>query len=217
MLPVLLGAQVAINTTGSAPDESAILDISSINMGVLVPRVEIDDESSSASPILNPAEGLVVYNTGTAAVGEGLYVWSGDDVEWVAVLTSKSAIVQPFQAGVGGYNMQWGGELEARADSWAVFGGHPNHGKKKVPDYSTKGIVPINGEIKTFSWSSERADNTSVVAIVINGVTTTFPLSGPTGYAFLNPPIPVERGDVIQFKGDSGKDAFHTGFMIYIE
>lgn len=44
----------------SAPDASAILDISSTNSGILIPRV------SSTTGIPNPATGLLVFNTSTS-------------------------------------------------------------------------------------------------------------------------------------------------------
>jgi len=50
-------AQVGIGTT--APDASSILDVESINQGVLVPRLTTLQENA----IVNPATGLLIYNT----------------------------------------------------------------------------------------------------------------------------------------------------------
>jgi len=50
-------AQVGINT--SNPDQSAILDIDSNEKGVLLPRLT----SAERDAILNPANGLIIYNT----------------------------------------------------------------------------------------------------------------------------------------------------------
>lgn len=49
-------SQVGIGTTD--PDASSILDLSSTNKGLLIPRVNL-----STNPINSPAEGLLVYNT----------------------------------------------------------------------------------------------------------------------------------------------------------
>ncbi len=57
-------AQVAINTDGSAPDSSAILDLKSSNKGLLPPRLT-DAEMNAIS---TPVAGLVVYNTTTNSV-----------------------------------------------------------------------------------------------------------------------------------------------------
>ena len=54
-----LEAQVSINTDGSAPNASAMLDVKSNNKGFLLPRLSVVDIAA----IINPADGLQVYNT----------------------------------------------------------------------------------------------------------------------------------------------------------
>ena len=84
-------AQVGINTENPAP--SSILDIQSTNKGVLLPRVALAS-SSDIVTIVNPAKGLLVYNTGTGGLKtEGLLTWNG--IEWVQFTTgtSKSAAI----------------------------------------------------------------------------------------------------------------------------
>jgi len=49
--------QVAINTDGSEPDASAILDVNSTTSGILIPRMYADDRDA----IISPATGLLVY------------------------------------------------------------------------------------------------------------------------------------------------------------
>lgn len=56
-LGLQLSAQVGINTDGSQPDPSAMLDVKSVNKGVLIPRM-IHDEVNA---ITNPAAGLIVF------------------------------------------------------------------------------------------------------------------------------------------------------------
>lgn len=60
---------VAINTDGSAPDASAMLDVSSTTKGLLIPRVS----SSDREAITSPAVGLMIYDTTEAA----LYYYTG--------------------------------------------------------------------------------------------------------------------------------------------
>lgn len=72
---------VAINSTGNAPDASAGLDITFTDKGVLLPRVALTTKNA-AGPITSPATGLIVYNTvtgGTAPnnVNPGFYYWNG--------------------------------------------------------------------------------------------------------------------------------------------
>ena len=51
----------SINTDGSAPDASSILDIQSNTKGVLVPRMDSTDRKN----IISPANGLLVYDNST--------------------------------------------------------------------------------------------------------------------------------------------------------
>ena len=52
-----INAQVGIGT--ETPDESAILEVSSVEKGFLPPRMDTSERNN----ILNPAEGLVIFNT----------------------------------------------------------------------------------------------------------------------------------------------------------
>jgi len=77
----LMAQGVGINTDGSAPDASAILDVKSTDRGFLVPRVALT-ATNSAAPVTSPATGLLVYNTATAGtfpnnVTPGFYYWDG--------------------------------------------------------------------------------------------------------------------------------------------
>jgi len=75
-------AQVGIGTT--SPAGGSLLDISSADKGILIPRVDITD-LSTAAPVtgdLTNSESLLVYNTNTTT-GKGFYYWDG--TQWVAV------------------------------------------------------------------------------------------------------------------------------------
>src|SRR4051812_23834680 len=61
---------VAINTDGTNPDNSAMLDIKSTGKGLLIPRLT----AAQKTAIVSPAAGLLVYQTdGT----KGFYYYSG--------------------------------------------------------------------------------------------------------------------------------------------
>ena len=68
------------------PDPSALLDITATDMGLLIPRVTLDD-INTAVPITAPAEGLLIYNeTGTEP--HGFYYWNGSI--WVQLSTGST-------------------------------------------------------------------------------------------------------------------------------
>ncbi len=74
-------AQVAINTDGSAPDNSAMLDVKSINSGVLIPRMS----QAQREAIDTPATGLLVFQLDEAA---GFYYNAGTPGEPLWMLLS---------------------------------------------------------------------------------------------------------------------------------
>lgn len=71
LLPrIAMGQGVAVNSTGSAANSSAIFDVSSTTQGVLIPRMT----TAQRTAISSPATGLLVYQTdGTA----GFYFYTG--------------------------------------------------------------------------------------------------------------------------------------------
>jgi len=89
------GAQnIGINATGATPAASAMLDVSAIDKGLLIPRVALT-ATNSASPVTAPTTSLLVYNTATAGispndVAPGYYYWSGS--AWIGLLSSASSL-----------------------------------------------------------------------------------------------------------------------------
>lgn len=68
----LIQAQVGIGTT--SPNASSILDITSTNSGLLIPRVALTG-TSDVTTIPSPATSLLVYNSGFGP--NGFYYWNG--------------------------------------------------------------------------------------------------------------------------------------------
>lgn len=89
-----LNAQnVGINGDGTAPDSSAMLDVKAPDKGMLIPRVKLDD-ATTAAPVTNPKEGLLVYNE-TGAEAKGFWYWNG--TEWVRLGSSEKGGLQSIQ------------------------------------------------------------------------------------------------------------------------
>ncbi|NTW31930.1 MAG: hypothetical protein HGB12_04790 [Bacteroidetes bacterium] len=80
---------VAINSTGGTADNSAMLDVSSINQGMRIPRVALTS-TTSAAPITNPVNSLLVYDSVTSGdVTPGFYYWDGTTSKWIRFSTGS--------------------------------------------------------------------------------------------------------------------------------
>ncbi|MEM9850132.1 MAG: hypothetical protein AAF847_19735, partial [Bacteroidota bacterium] len=73
--PLIATAQVAINEDSSNPDASAMLDISSTDKGLLIPRMD----STARKNITNPASGLMVYDSTTNSF------WYFEETAWTEI------------------------------------------------------------------------------------------------------------------------------------
>lgn len=68
----------AINTDGSLPHASAILDIKSTDKGLLIPRISLASDSDITT-INSPRVSLLIYNTNASLPdGEGYYYFNGN-------------------------------------------------------------------------------------------------------------------------------------------
>jgi uncharacterized delta-60 repeat protein len=90
---LLLQSQVAVNSDGSSPDASAMLDVKSTQMGFLPPRLSAMEKFA----IPDPAEGLIIYNTTTGAIE----VFNGNT--WVSI-SEDGLAMDPlnYQVAIGG-------------------------------------------------------------------------------------------------------------------
>ncbi|MDA9563738.1 tail fiber domain-containing protein [Flavobacteriales bacterium] len=75
----MFGQNVGINTSGTAPSASAMLDIESTTKGLLIPRMTTTQKNGVASP----ATGLLVFDTTVGA----FYYYTGS--AWVTLLDSN--------------------------------------------------------------------------------------------------------------------------------
>lgn len=81
----LAEAQVAINTTGANPDNSAMLDISSTTRGLLIPRMTTAERTA----IVSPATGLLVYDNSLSL----FYYYNGSAWTSISPVVSSWATV----------------------------------------------------------------------------------------------------------------------------
>ncbi|NTW31351.1 MAG: hypothetical protein HGB12_01730 [Bacteroidetes bacterium] len=97
---------IAINTNGNAANNSAVLDISSTNQGILIPRLSLQSTTDNTTITSGDTISLVVYNSNasmTGGVGGGFYWWDG---------TVWRPVISPAGAGTTGQVLTSGGTLQ---------------------------------------------------------------------------------------------------------
>lgn len=138
-------AQTGIGTT--TPHNSAKLDISATNKGFLPPRVTLTS-SADATTIPTPAEGLLVYNVGSAGLQAGYYYWNGNN--WATIATATLA-----------------GNAVVASDMVKLYGEAHSKATGKIGNSTTGFVftVPLSGRY-LFDFTS--------AGTALNGGTTTF-------------------------------------------
>ncbi len=84
-------AQVAINESGAQPDASAILDISSTDKGILIPRVT----TTLRNAISTTQSGLLVYDTTT----ESFWYYDNTQADWVEIVVEGNLDIDGLSDG----------------------------------------------------------------------------------------------------------------------
>lgn len=84
-------AQVAINATGAAPNSSAMLDVSSTTMGVLIPRM-----TQAERDLINAPDGLLIFQTDNT---EGFYYWDSAVGNWLLITSGIGGSIVPITLG----------------------------------------------------------------------------------------------------------------------
>jgi hypothetical protein len=148
---LLLGIQsyaqtgVAINTTGAEPDNSAMLDVSSTEKGILIPR--LTEEQRTA--ITTPAKGLLVYqNDGT----EGFYYFDG--TAWTRLASGTFTETDPVFGLSAAY-----GITSTNISNWSTAYGWGNHAGL----YRPVSYVPAWSEITSNPFSFTSAANNQLL------------------------------------------------------
>ena len=81
-LTQVIALNIGINATGAIPDGSAMLDITSIDKGILIPRMTTGQRTG----IVSPATGLMVYDNTTSSF------WYFDGAIWTNTANDGNGI-----------------------------------------------------------------------------------------------------------------------------
>ncbi len=85
-----LFCQVGIGTT--TPDPSSILDIKSLNKGILLPSIAITSLTDNIT-VASPANGLIVWNNGLGGLADtGLYYWNNQKWNKISIAATANTV-----------------------------------------------------------------------------------------------------------------------------
>ncbi len=184
-----LNAQVAINTDGALPDNSAILDINAPDKGLLIPRVALTGTSDNTT-IPSPATGLMIYNTQTTSdVVEGFYYYDGS--QWQR-LGNKAYHFENGLTDNGSGTVRFGGYLSQ--NTTLTFGFNnlafnmDNTGQFTIQSAGTDMVIFENDGDVEFNKN-----------IAVNEYVNFGDIFGSTGYGFRT------RSGVLEYKKQGGE------------
>lgn len=125
---------VGISKDGSAPDNSAMLDIKSTDKGILIPRMSQADRLAISSP----ATGLLLYQTDQV---QGFYFNKGPGTNWAYI---NAEVVNPV------------------VQSYHVFGTEPRYAVTRNVPTLQPGLtqtITLDESMKIIVWASIGAKN----------------------------------------------------------
>ena len=132
-----MAQSVGINSDGSTPNASAMLDVKSTNKGFLPPRIALTG-TTDVTTISSPVAGLLIYNTSnTNDVTPGYYYYGGSS--WVKVdaglwsFDLEEDISTNYNVGIGTTTPQ--NKLVVGGSGWAQFISN-THGSNPSTDYN---------------------------------------------------------------------------------
>jgi microcystin-dependent protein len=159
----------AQSTTITPGNSQPNITATSTNNGILVPQISLTASLASASPVTNPAIGLLIYNIGENQV-KGFYYWTGTTWQYMATaipFTSTAPIsitsnkIQLNAGTAAGQLLTWNG------NNWVNTNQKPtqfvdNHQPYLTLNYcialqgvfpSRNGIEPFVGELGLFAFN----------------------------------------------------------------
>lgn len=194
----LYAQNVGINSTGNAPDPSAMLDVSSSNSGILIPRLS----QLQRNAIDDPATGLMIYQTDYTP---GFYYYDGTD--WIQLKKDIKAI---------GTFTSWSGGRNVLAYSDVTLVSNFKYNLSHT-DYDSKITITHSG-IYEISYQIEASPEEAFasVGIAINGITNGLSVSKLETHkpALGSTIVSLNTGDYITLRNLSYDFIFINGYGV---
>ncbi len=133
-------AQMGINSTGTAPNPSAMLDVSSTTKGLLPPRMT----STQKNAIANPADGLLVFDTNTQSY------WFRQSGAWTELPKAGSTSNYWSLSGAGGNEIQ-------NTNSGGFWSANPVGLTDYSNDNTNPPTAPVSGAGTRMMWIPSRS------------------------------------------------------------
>lgn len=187
-------AQVGIGT--NSPNPATILDITSSNQGVLLPRIELEDTKTfSLAGNLNESQkkdatSLIVYNTANRNdVNEGFYYWvqkNENDGRWINFSEiTKSALPKIFYMPSISLDASVISDTEKSIDLHSLYERQYTQPKVKSPSAKSK-ITSYSKEELEYYVTFYDEDVFKVLSIDDNGIMKYKVIGTPTTNSFMN-------------------------------
>jgi len=169
----LLFSQVGINTDGSAPDNSSILDIKSTNKGILIPRMTFEERNA----LTNPAQGLMVFCLDCGAEGS-LSMFSNGSWKSFSLCnsTAPAAGNQVYSSGQIVWN--WSPVAGATGYRWNVTNNFTTATDMGASCSKTETGILCDHDYTRYVWSYNSCSNSS--AGILTETTYAAPPATPT-------------------------------------
>jgi hypothetical protein len=198
IIPKDMKAQVGIGT--ATPNASSMLDITSTNKGLLIPRVALISTSDVAT-IASPVTSLLVYNSGF--LPNGYYYWNG--TLWVLLATGNNtgwsltgnSGTNPANNFIGTTdpqdlrfrrNNQWAGTIASSVTSFGAQAGRTNTATNNT-------FIGANaGELVSAGASS---GNVGIGTLALQGNANTISQNVAIGYQAMQTPAAAANNNVV--------------------
>jgi hypothetical protein len=141
-------AQVAINSDGSLPDNSAMLDVKSENKGVLIPRLSFEQRNA----IVTPAEGLMVFCT-DCGINGALSLYSNG--EWRTFSPCNSIAPAEGTHSASPNQVIWNWDIAAYASGykWNIVNDYSNATDLGIATSETETGLDCNTSYSRYVWA----------------------------------------------------------------